>query len=54
MRKLQWKKLLIAMTSGSFMLQTAGCANAALGATTLFTGITAGGVIYLVFRVLRD
>ncbi|MCG3127128.1 MAG: hypothetical protein CHACPFDD_01986 [Phycisphaerae bacterium] len=54
MRTQRWKKLLLSLGSGSFLFQIAGCTEAAIGATTVFTGITAGGMIFLLNRILRD
>ncbi len=50
MRK-NWKKLALAMLSGAVMFQAPACAEAALAVTTLSSVVTAGGVMYLVWRV---
>jgi len=52
MRKLHWKKLALAMLSGSVLLQVPACTDAALAITTLSSMITASGVTYLVWRVI--
>ncbi len=52
MRNGQWKKYLLPLLSGGLLCQVPGCAEAAAGITALATSITAGGVIYLVWRVI--
>lgn len=52
MRNGQWKKNLLAMLSGSILFQTTGCAEASLIITSLASVVTAGGVIYLIRKVL--
>ena len=52
MRSARWKRLALAMLSGAVLLQAPGCAEAAIGLTALSSIVTAGGVIYLVVRVL--
>lgn len=53
MKKLNLKKLLFCMSNG-LLLQTTGCVELGVGITTLATTVTAGGVIYLITRVLED
>ncbi len=50
----EWYRFLASLSSGAFMLQTAGCAETALVATGIFSAVTAGGVIYLVSRIVND
>lgn len=54
MRKRQWKTWLVMISSGSLMFQTPGCVESAAVATSFFTAITAGGVVYLVSQILND
>lgn len=54
MQNRRWKKWLLTMCSGALMLQTAGCVEAAAVATSVFTAVTAGGVLFLVNRVVND
>lgn len=54
MRSLEWKKWLLSMSSGATLFQTAGCIETSAGLITLFSGLTAGGVLYLVARIIRD
>lgn len=51
MRNHQWKKYLFAALSGAILFQAPGC-DPALGLITISSMVTAGGVTYLVFRVL--
>jgi hypothetical protein len=52
MRNGQWKRLALALLSGTILFQTPGCTEAALAITTIATSVTAGGVIYLIVKVL--
>jgi hypothetical protein len=52
MKKHEWKKLALALLSGSILFQTPGCTDTALFITSVASAITAGGVIYLVRRVV--
>jgi hypothetical protein len=52
MRNGQWKRLALAVLSGAVLFQAPGCVETALGITTLASLATAGGVIYLVVKVL--
>jgi hypothetical protein len=52
MRNGQWKRLLLAAFSGAILFQAPGCVETALGISTLASVVTAGGVIYLIRRVL--
>lgn len=54
MRKFDARKWLWMMSSGAAMFQVPGCTETALGLTSFFSALTAGGVLYLIFRVLRD
>ncbi len=53
MRKRSWKVTLLTLTSGGMMLQMTGCSDAFLGVTALSSAISAGGLIYLIARVLE-
>lgn len=46
-------KFAYAFLSGAVLFQAPGCAETALGITTLSSAITAGAVVYLVSRVVR-
>lgn len=46
------KKFSFAMLSGLVLFQVPACADAALAVTTLSSAVTAGGVVYLVYRVI--
>jgi hypothetical protein len=50
-RNLRWKKLALSMLSGSMLFQVVGCAETAAVVTSLSSVFTAGGVLYLVWRV---
>jgi hypothetical protein len=52
MRNWQWKRMALAVLSGTILFQTPGCAEASLGITAIATTVTAGGVIYLIRKVL--
>ncbi len=52
MRPKSWKRWALAMLSGGIALQTAGCTDAALGITTLASAVTAGGVLYIIQKIM--
>lgn len=55
MKKKLWKKLLaVGVLSGSIMFQTPACVQTAEVVTAASSLVTAGGVIYLVDRVIRN
>jgi hypothetical protein len=55
MKKSVWKKLLaIGVLGGSFLFQTPTCTERAAFVTAVSSAITAGGVLYLVDRVIND
>lgn len=51
--KLKWKRFMLKFLSGAIMLQTSGCTDIATFTTTIASIVTAGGVIYIVTRVIR-
>lgn len=53
MRKYFWKHLTLAVATGGMLMQAPGCAEAATIVTGFASTVTAGGVLYLVFRVLE-
>jgi hypothetical protein len=52
MRVRRWKELSLAVVSGAFLMQIPGCAELALTGISISSAITAGGVLYLVRRVI--
>ncbi len=54
MRKIDPRKWLWMLSSGAALYQIPGCTETAIGLTSFFSAVTAGGVLYLLFRVLRD
>ena len=52
MRNGRIKRLALAVFSGAILLQAPGCVETAIGLSTLGTLVTAGGVIYLIRKVL--
>lgn len=55
MKKKMWKKLVvIGVISGSIMFQTPACVQTAEVVTAAASMVTAGGVLYLVDRVVRN
>jgi hypothetical protein len=55
MKRSVWKKLLaIGVLGGSFLIQTPTCTERATLVTAFTSAITAGGVLYLVDRVIND
>ena len=52
MRNGRIKRFALAVFSGAILLQVPGCAETALGLTTLGTLVTAGGVLYLIRKVV--
>jgi hypothetical protein len=50
-----WRKLLaVGLLSGSFLFQTPTCTERAAVITALNSAITAGGVLYIVDRIVND
>ena len=52
MRKRDWKRLALSMLSGGMLFQVTGCTDAALGITTIASAITAGGVIFIIRKIM--
>jgi hypothetical protein len=52
MRNGRIKRLALAMFSGAILFQAPGCVETAVGLTTLGSLVTAGGVIYLIQKIL--
>ncbi len=52
MRKMNWKKLSLALLSGSILFQVPACTQTAIGISTLASLVTAGGVVYLIRKVI--
>jgi hypothetical protein len=52
MRSLRWKQLSLMLFSGAILLQVPACAETAYYLSTLANVVTAGGVVYLVTRVI--
>ncbi|MFH1746259.1 MAG: hypothetical protein ABIG44_04370 [Planctomycetota bacterium] len=53
MRKHAWKMWALAMASGAVLLQTPACVETATIVTSVAQVITAGGVVYIVSRVME-
>ena len=53
MRNGRIKRLALAVFSGAILLQAPGCVETAVGLTTVASLVTAGGVIYLIRKVLE-
>ena len=54
MRRIGWKKWAIAVMSGSMLFQVPGCVETAALLTSAASMATAGGVWYLVTRIMND
>jgi hypothetical protein len=55
MKKRMWKRLLaVGLLGGACLLQLPTCTQQALWATAVSSAVTAGGVLYIVSRVLND
>ena len=55
MKRSVWKKLLaVGVLGGSFLFQAPTCTDQAALVTAVSSAITAGGVLYLVDRVVND
>ena len=55
MKRSGWKKLLVVgLLSGSFLFQAPTCTQQAAWITAITSTATAGGVLYLVSRVVND
>ncbi len=52
MSKLRIKRMALALLSGAILCQVPACAETALFVTSVSSVLTAGGVMYLVGRVL--
>jgi hypothetical protein len=52
MRNFEWKKLALALLSGTILFQTPGCTETAAVVTAVSSALTAGGLLYLVNRVI--
>ena len=52
MRNVQWKKVVLTVLSGSILFQLPGCTEAAIYIGSVASAVTAGGVLYLVRRVI--
>jgi hypothetical protein len=53
MRNGRLKKLALAVFSGAILFQAPGCVETAVGLSTVASLVTAGGVIYLIRKVLE-
>ena len=53
MRRNFIRSLLLAAAAGGVMFQASSCTDISTGITAVATTVTAGGVIYLVVRVLE-
>lgn len=53
-RKARIHRWLATLASGAMMLQTSGCTQALTTTIAISSVITAGGVIYIVTRIIRD
>ncbi len=51
MRNGRYRRLALALLSGSILLQAPGCTETALGITSVATSITAGGLLYLIQKI---
>jgi len=51
MKRKTWKTLLLGISSGAILLQTASCAATL---TALSTSLTAGGVFFIIARILEN
>lgn len=52
MRHMHWKKITLALLGGSILFQLPGCTETAIYISALAQTVTAGGVIYLIRKVL--
>lgn len=53
MRNVSWTRLLATALSGAVVFQTASCIDTTSFITAISTSIAAGGVIYLVSKVME-
>lgn len=51
---LKFKRFMLQFLSGAVMLQTSGCTQVGTFVTTLASVVTAGGVIFIVSKVIRS
>ncbi len=47
-----WNKLAAVLACGAMLLQVPACTDAATVITSIATSITAGGVIYIITRIM--
>lgn len=52
MRKIDWKKLALAVCSGTVLFQVPGCTETALYVTTFASAVTAGTVVFLARKII--
>jgi hypothetical protein len=52
MRRLNWQKWVLSLASSGMLFQITGCTETAINLTALATTVTAGGVIYLIVRII--
>jgi hypothetical protein len=53
MRDSSWRKWTLMLASGSMLLQVPGCTETATILTAVFTGLSAGGLFYLIRKVME-
>lgn len=53
-KRFAWQRLLVALATGAVVFQTSSCVEVSTGVTAAATTVTAGGVLYIVFRILND
>lgn len=54
MRTASWKRWAAVVLSGSMLFQVPGCLETAAVITSFSSVLTAGGVLYLVGRIIND
>ncbi len=53
MRSEAMKKWAVLLLSGSMLLQTPGCVETAVTATAIFSAVSAGGLLFLIRKILQ-
>lgn len=53
-KNLKFKRFMLQFLSGAVMLQTSGCTQVGTFVTTVASVATAGGVLFIVSRIIRS
>ncbi len=54
LKRIPWMRLSAMLVSGAVLFQTSSCVELSSGVTAVATTVTAGGVLYIVRKILLD